>query len=117
LITILDTKKLAYGEETAGKRFSSNLYGIALKDSSYGIDYGQNSYDFDDYVLIFTSPKQVITVTKPQELNQVKGGMLHFYPDLIRNTVLDSKIDSYTFLTYEANEALHPSENEQNSLN
>jgi AraC-like DNA-binding protein len=117
LITILDTQKLAYGEETVGRRFSSDLYCIALKDSSCGIDYGRNSYDFDDGVLIFTAPKQVITVTKPQELNQVKGWMLYFHPDLIRNTLLGSKIDSHTFFNYEVNEALHLSENEQNTLN
>ena len=117
LITILDTQKLAYGEETVGRRFSSDLYCIALKDSSCGIDYGRNSYDFDDGVLIFTAPKQVITVTKPQELNQVKGWMLYFHPDLIRNTLLGSKIDSHTFFNYEVNEALHLSENEQHTLN
>ncbi len=117
LITILDTGNLAYGEETVGKRFSSDLYCIALKDSSCGIDYGRNSYDFDDGVLIFTAPKQVITVKKPQTLNQVKGWMLYFHPDLIRNTYLGSKIDSYSFFNYEVHEALHLSENEQNTLN
>lgn len=116
LITILDTQKLAYGEETVGKRFSSDLYCIALKDSSCGIDYGRNSYDFDGGVLIFTAPKQVITVKKPQELNQVKGWMLYFHPDLIRNTALGSKIDNYNFFNYEVHEALHLSENEQNTL-
>lgn len=117
LITILDTEKLAYGEETVGKRFSSDLYCVALKDSSCGIDYGRNSYDFDDGVLIFTAPKQVITVKKPQELNQVRGWMLYFHPDLIRNTTLGSKMDVYNFFNYEVHEALHLSENEQNTLN
>lgn len=117
LITILDTEKLAYGEETVGKRFSSELYCIALKDSSCGIDYGRNTYDFDDGVLIFTAPKQIITVKKPQELNQVKGWMLYFHPDLIRNTTLGSKIDSYNFFNYEVYEALHLSQNEQNTMN
>lgn len=117
LITVMDTEKLAYGEETVGKRFSSDLYCIALKDSSCGIDYGRNSYDFDDGVLIFTAPKQVITVKKPQALNEVEGWMLYFHPDLIRNTNLGSKIDSYNFFNYDVNEALHLSENEQNTLN
>ncbi len=117
LITILDTEKLAYEEETVGKRFSSDLYCIALKDSNCGIDYGRNSYDFDDGVLIFTAPKQVIKVKKTQELNQVKGWMLYFHPDLIRNTALGSKIDAYNFFNYEVHEALHLSENEQNTLN
>lgn len=117
LITILDTQMLAYGAETVGKRFSSDLYCIALKDASCGIDYGRNAYDFGDGVLIFTAPQQIITVKKPQELNQVKGWMLYFHPDLIRNTILGSKIDSYHFFNYEVHEALHLSENEQNTLN
>lgn len=117
LITIIDTSKLTYGDETVGKRFSSDLYCIALKDSNCGIDYGRNTYDFSDGVLIFTAPKQVITVKKPQELNQVKGWMLYFHPDLIRNTPLGKKIDSFTFLNYEVFEALHLSEQEQLTMN
>ncbi len=117
LITILDTRKLAYGAETVGKRFSSDLYLIALKDSSCGIDYGRNAYDFDDGVLIFTAPHQVITVRKPQQLNQVTGWMLYFHPDLIRNTALGSKIHTYNFFNYEVHEALHLSGAEQNTLN
>jgi AraC-like DNA-binding protein len=117
LITILDTQQLAYGEETVGRRFSSDLYCVALKDASCGIDYGRNSYDFDDGVLIFTAPRQIITVKKPQALHEVTGWMLYFHPDLIRNTPLGSKIDSYSFFNYEVHEALHLSENEQNTLN
>ena len=116
LITILDTQKIAYGEETVGKKFTSDLYLIALKDVSCGIDYGRNNYDFDSGVLIFTAPMQVITVKKPQELNQVKGWMLYFHPDLLKNSSLDSKIDSYSFFNYDVHEALHLSENEQNTL-
>lgn len=117
LITILDTQKLSYGQEAVGKRFSSDLYCIALKDAKCAIDYGRNSYDFDDGVLIFTAPKQIITVKKPQELNEVKGWMLYFHPNLIRNTLLGSKIDSYNFFNYEVHEALHLSENEQGTMN
>jgi AraC-like DNA-binding protein len=116
LITILDTQQLAYGAETVGKRFASDLYCIALKDANCGIDYGRNAYDFDDGVLIFTAPKQVITVKKPQALNEVKGWMLYFHPDLIRNTPLGAKIDSYNFFNYEVHEALHLSANEQQTL-
>lgn len=117
LITLLDTEQLAYGEEAVGKRFSSDLYCIALKDSNCGIDYGRNSYDFDDGVLIFTAPKQIITVKKPQALHEVKGWMLYFHPDLIRTTGLGKKMDSYTFFNYDVHEALHLSEAEQNTLN
>ena len=86
---------MSYGEEIVGERFSSDLYCIALKDSSCGVDYGRNHFDFDDGVLIFTAPKQVLTIKKPKEQKQIKGWILYFHPDLIRNTSLGEKIDSY----------------------
>jgi len=116
LITIIDTAKMAYGEDIIGMRFSSDMYCIALKDASCGIDYGRNHYDFNDGVLIFTAPDQVITVTKAQDLGQVKGWMLYFHPDLIRNTALGGKIDNYNFFNYEVHEALHLSDHEQSTL-
>ena len=116
LIAVIDTAKLAYGEETVGMRFSSDLYCIALKDSSCGINYGRNSYDFNEGVLIFTAPEQVISITKPQALNQVQGWMLYFHPDLIRKSSLGKKIDQYNFFNYEVHEALHLSEQEQKTL-
>lgn len=117
LISIIDTSKLAYGEEMIGQKFSSDLYCIALKDASCGIDYGRNHYDFDEGVLMFTAPQQVITLTKAQALNEVQGWMLYFHPDLIRNTNLGSRIDDYSFFSYEVHEALHLSEQEENIIN
>ena len=116
LIQIVDTSKLAYGEESLGARYCSDLYCIALKDSSCGIDYGRKQYDFGEGVLVFFAPKQVVTITRIQELGEIKGWMLYFHPDLIRNTSLGSKIDGYTFFNYEVHEALHLSEQEQETL-
>lgn len=117
LVAIIDTANIAFGEEMLGLRISSDLYSIALKDSSCGLDYGRKPYDFNEGVLFFSAPKQVFTVTKVQKLNDVKGWMLYFHPDLIRNTKLASIIDNYTFFNYEINEALHLSEKEQYVLN
>jgi AraC-like DNA-binding protein len=116
LITILDTSKLAYGEDRIGMRFTSDLYCIAMKDANCGIDYGRNHYDFNEGVLIFSAPDQVFTLTKVQALDQVQGWMLYFHPDLIRNTQLGSKIDNYNFFNYEVHEALHLSDQEQATL-
>lgn len=116
LITVIDVSKLAYGEEMVGARFTSDMFCIALKDASCGLDYGRNHYDFDNGVLIFTSPNQVISLTKPQALNEVQGWMLYFHPDLIRNMPLGAKIDSQSFFSYEVHEALHLSEQEQRTL-
>ena len=116
LIRIVDTSKIAYGEDIVGARMTTDLYCIAMKDSSCGIDYGRNTYDFGEGVLVFFAPNQVITITKPQGLGEVKGWMLYFHPDLIRNTALGPKMDNYTFFNYEVHEALHLSEREQDTL-
>jgi len=116
LIAVVDTANLSYGEEFIGMRFSSDMYCISLKDIGCGIDYGRNHYDFQEGTILFTAPKQVFTVTKTQELNQVHGWMLYFHPDLIRNTSLGAIIDQYNFFNYEAHEALHLSEQEEETL-
>lgn len=116
LIAIIDTANIAFGEEMQGLRISSDLYSIALKDASCGLDYGRRPYDFNEGVLFFSAPNQVFTVSKVQKLNEVKGWMLYFHPDLIRNTKLGTQIDDYTFFNYEVNEALHLSEKEQSVL-
>lgn len=113
LISVIDTAKLAYGEEIVGQKINSDLYCIALKDSSCGLDYGRNHYDFNEGVLIFLAPNQVLTVNKAQELDEVQGWMLYFHPDLIRNTPLGKIIDQYSFFDYEVHEALHLSDQEQ----
>ena len=116
LITIIDTANISFSKEMLGLKLTSDLYSIALKDASCGLDYGRKPYDFNEGVLFFSAPKQVFKVTKTQKLNEVKGWMIYFHPDLIRNTKLASKVDDYTFFNYEVNEALHLSEKEQTVL-
>jgi AraC-like DNA-binding protein len=113
LITIVDTTKISFTENMIGLKISSDLYSIALKDISCGLDYGRNTYDFSEGVLFFSAPNQIFTVTKVQKLNEVKGWMLYFHPDLIRNTKLGEQIDNYNFFNYEVNEALHLSDKEK----
>jgi AraC-like DNA-binding protein len=116
LITIIDLAKLSYGEEMVDVKISSDLYCIALKDKGCGLNYGRNHYDFDEGVVIFTAPQQVISLSKPQALGEVQGWMLYFHPDLIRNTNLGSRIDDYSFFDYGTHEALHLSEQEQQTI-
>lgn len=116
LIAIIDVSKLAFGEEYVGIKMSSDLYCIALKDASCGLDYGRNHYDFEEGVLIFTAPGQVMSTTKKQELGEINGWMLYFHPDLIRNSSLGKSIDSYSFFGYDVHEALHLSEQEQTTI-
>ena len=71
LIQIIDVSKWAIGQDIVGKKFSCDLYSIALKDKSCGLQYGRNHYDFDEGVLIFTAPNQ-ITFNPPILLDDVR---------------------------------------------
>jgi AraC-like DNA-binding protein len=116
LISIIDVSELEFGEEFVGMKYSSDLYAIAMKDASCGMQYGRNTYDFAEGVLIFTGPNQVVTSTQAQAKGSVHGWMIFFHPDLIRNTHLGEIIDQYSFFSYDVHEALHLSEQEQDTI-
>lgn len=116
LISIVDVSQWKIGPELVRKKIVSELYSIALKDSSCGLNYGRNTYDFDEGVLIFTGPNQVTSTEKEQALNEVHGWIIFFHPDLIRNTELGNRIDDYGFFSYNVHEALHLSALEQSTL-
>jgi hypothetical protein len=116
LISIVDVSQWEIGPELVGKKIVLDLYSIALKDASCGLNYGRHTYDFDEGVLIFTAPDQVTSTQKEQARNEVQGWIIFFHPDLIRNTDLGKKIDDYGFFSYAVHEALHLSAPEQNSL-
>lgn len=116
LISVINVADVEIGQEWIGVKMASDLYSIALKDASCGLDYGRNTYDFDDGVLIFTAPQQVLSLNKSQKKNEINGWMIYFHPDLIRKTDLGKKIDNYNFFSYDVHEALHLSDAEQKSI-
>ncbi|MCC6701828.1 MAG: helix-turn-helix transcriptional regulator [Fluviicola sp.] len=117
LISVIDVSQWEIPEAYVHVKMTSDLYSIALKDKSCGLQYGRNTYDFDEGVLIFTAPNQVSVINEPQLLGQVQGWMIFFHPDLIRNTSLGKMIDNYHFFSYDVHEALHCSDTEQAMLN
>jgi len=116
LISIIDVSQTETLEEHVGIRGCLDLYVIGLKDSSCGNQYGRNHYDFNEGVLFFYAPNQVQTVMKAYKKGEIKGWMIAFHADLIRNTQLGKTIDKYNFFSYSVYEALHLSEAEQNTL-
>lgn len=117
LISLLDTSKLEIPAEAVGKKSASDLYLISIKDKNCGVDYGRNSFDFNEGVMVFSAPGQVYTNRREVKQGDVQGWMLYFHPDLIRNTHLGSIIDQYSFFNYDVYEALHLSEEEEQRVN
>ena len=116
LISVINVADWEIPEAYVNQKISMNLYTIALKDKSCGLQYGRNAYDFDEGVLIFTAPQQISMILEPQKRNQVQGWMIFFHPDLIRNTTLGTTIDDYHYFSYDVHEALHCSDSEQAML-
>ncbi|NPV51637.1 MAG: AraC family transcriptional regulator [Candidatus Methanofastidiosum sp.] len=117
LISIIYVSQLEIPEEQIGVKLTSSLYNIGLKDKSCGLQYGRNAYDFNEGVMYFTAPNQIQAVGKAQKKNEIKGWVINFHPDLIRNTPLGKTIDSYHFFSYDVHEALHLSDSEQKTIN
>lgn len=98
-------------------KVASAFYSITLKQLKKGsIKYGRNRLDFQEGSLFFSSPDQIGTFENPVFNESVYNWGLFFHPDLLHGTPLFSKISEYFFWNYNANEALHLSEDEKQSL-
>lgn len=93
----------------------SDFYCMALKRNfDARMKYGQQDFDFDEGILFFMSPGQLlrIEVEKKSELKQ-SGWMLLVHPDFLWNTPLAKSIKQYQYFDYSVNEALFLSEKEE----
>jgi len=116
-ITVINISDIEIPQEMVGVKVVTNLYCIALKETDGNIVYGRNSYDFENGTLLFTAPHQAFSATKPLTKNEEEGWMLFFHPDYLNKSLLAKEISKYNFFEYQANEALHLSESEKDSLN
>ena len=114
LITLVDLKMMGRPPEGTYSRVF-DFYSIALKKNFHlPMLYGQQPHDFDDGVLHFMAPGQVITVTiNKDQAHDPSGWMILFHPDLLWNTPLAKTIKQYEYFGYAANEALHLSDREE----
>ena len=117
LITIIDASLINITEKEIGIKMAYDFYMISLKDKNCGVEYGRNSFDFDEGVLVFSAPEQIYAPTYPIQQGDIEGWMLYFHPDLIRNTHLGEIIDDYSFFNYDVFEALHLSDSEEKTIN
>lgn len=119
LIAVVDYKDIGTLDNFQNTTYSQNFYVISLKHGDEcEIKYGRQYYDFNEGSLVFTAPGQILSAGKgkisPQE--NAEGWMLCIHPDLIKGTSLWHKMPEYGFFEYEANEALHLSEEEKETI-
>ncbi|MEO1513440.1 MAG: helix-turn-helix domain-containing protein [Bacteroidota bacterium] len=119
LVSVLKAKDLMPVFDFNGLRVINNLYQVTLKQLGCGnLFYGRNSYDYEEGTLVFISPGQVTMFEgeMPVAEDANEGWTLVFHPDLIRKSSLSDKISGYSFFSYDANEALHLSQEELTTI-
>lgn len=99
-----------------------DFYCIGLKRLSNAkevrLKYGQQSYDFDEGMMSFVAPNQVLSlsVNNNTDIIQQTGWVLLIHPDFLWNTSLAKAIRQYDFWDYSVHEALFLSEKEEATL-
>lgn len=116
LISVINLEEVTFKAEPIWEFFTTSFYVIALKQGETGkLKYGQNTYDFDEGILTFTSPNQVFSITDAQEIN-ITGYSLIIHPDFLQQHPLIKKIKEFGFFSYATNEALFLSNEEEQIL-
>lgn len=116
LITIIDHAKNENNKHSGEQTVMLALYNISIKRSFRGkLKYGRNHYDFDEGTMSFISPNQIISIDSDEDRNS-DGWSLLFHPDLIIQYPLASTIKNYGYFSYDTNEALHLSKEEENTV-
>lgn len=117
LISVFNFDDVKLEPETILNAVATDFYVVALKKECAGgkCKYGQQYYDFDEGIMYFIAPHQVLQF-EDVLLNGVKGFVLVVHPDFFHGYPLASEIKNYGYFSYVSNEALHLSEKEENSI-
>jgi len=115
LISIVDLKGLR--NDTGIDAVVFDLYVISMKRGCDGLHYGQQKYDFDEGLMAFMSPGQILRGEEDGVPPDLDGWMLFIHPDFLWNTSLAAKIKRYEYFSYATSEALFLSDKEELLIN
>ncbi|MFV8443219.1 helix-turn-helix domain-containing protein [Flavobacterium sp. LB2P44] len=113
LVSVINLNEIKCHFDESIKSFVYNFYSVCIKKDFRGkLKYGQNYYDFDEGIMTFFSPGQVISTVVDEDI-ALSGIWLVIHPDFIQNYALAKSIKDYGFFSYSVNEALHLSDQEE----
>ncbi|MGV0757243.1 helix-turn-helix domain-containing protein [Empedobacter brevis] len=117
LISVFNFDDVKLNTETILSTITTDFYVIALKKDCAGgkCKYGQNYFDFDEGIMYFIAPHQVLQF-EDVLLNSVRGFVMVVHPDFLQSYPLATKIKDYGYFSYTSNEALFLSEKEEKSI-
>ncbi|WP_339880050.1 helix-turn-helix transcriptional regulator [uncultured Algoriphagus sp.] len=115
LISIINLEGLANNTDITSVIF--DFYVISLKRGCDKLYYGQQKYDFDEGLMAFMAPGQILRGEESGVPVKMEGWMLFIHPDFLWNTPLAKKIKQYEYFGYSTNEALFLSDKEEVIIN
>ncbi len=118
LISLVDYSQVQYPENVTEMKWRQDYYAIGLKRNiPYKFFYGQQEYDFDEGLMTFIAPNQVLSLENNPNINhKPTGWLLLIHPDFLWNSSLARQINQYDFFGYSINEALFLSEKEESMI-
>jgi len=118
LISLVDYSLIQFTEEAQTVNVIMDFYSIALKrDIGAKIYYGQQTYDFDEGLMSFIAPGQVLRIERdPGSFNSGSGYLLQIHPDFLWGSSLAQHIRKYSFFDYSIREALFLSSREEATI-
>lgn len=120
LISVIDVSNARQLHEDEPETLVFDFYSIAVKRMyNAKIKYGQQPFDFNEGIMSFVAPNQVLRIAlhnNDEELKQ-SGWVLYIHPDFLWNTSLAKTIKGYDFWSYSLHEALFLSEKEELMVN
>ncbi|CCH01418.1 transcriptional regulator, AraC family [Fibrella aestuarina BUZ 2] len=118
LIGIINLKDLrGLATDPALNTVLLDLYVVSLKRGCDKLLYGQQHYDFDEGLMAFMAPGQLLRGDENGVPPQLEGWMLFIHPDFLWNTSLSRKIKQYDYFGYSTHEALFLSDKEEAIIN
>lgn len=95
------------------KSFTYGFYAVGFKKNLKGYaKYGRRKYDFQEGVLSFTAPNQLLSFDALISA-EASGWYLFFHKEILRQHPLIASLSNMTFFHYEVHEALHLSQKEE----
>ena len=120
LLSVVDISTVPQSYNPESIKIVMDFYSISVKRMvNYKVQYGQRPFDFNDGIMSFISPNQVLSIDVDDKGKKVEksGWVIYIHPDFIWNTALAKSIRQYDFWDYLLNEALFMSDKEEAIIN
>lgn len=115
LVSVVDLNRATRNVEVLSVRYG--IYALFLKmEKACNIKYGRQTYDYQEGTIVCFAPGQTAETNRTVNRIQTDAYGILFHPDLLHGTSLGKNIKKYTFFSYEVNEALHVSKEEQSII-